>query len=496
MDVDCESLKESERHFRAIADSVPMLLWMSGSDKLCTFFNQAWLRFTGRTLEQELGNGWAEGVHPDDFKPRVQMYHAAFDARQPFEIEYRLRRHDGRYRWVLDVGTPHFADSGEFLGYIGSALDVTDRKAAERAMRDSEKLFHSMADSAPVLIWMSGPDKLGVFFNQGWLNFTGRTLEQELGDGWIDGVHPDDRQHCLDVCHATFDTRQPFEVEYRLRRRDGEYRWVLDKGTPRFAEDGEFLGYIGSAIDITDLKGTEDKNRALAHVQRLAIIGEMTAAVAHELRQPSTAIMSNADAALALLDSGEVPSSEMREIVTDIKRANLRANDVLGRIQDFVRKRETPMEVVDLNTLVSDVLLLIGGDTRKRRMKVRTELTENLPAVLGNRMQLQQVLINLLVNGMDAMSNTPDGKRGLVIQTSKPNGDARVQVAVSDSGPGIAPENVPRLFESFFTTRAEGMGLGLSIARSIVDSHGGRIWAENNSGSGATFQFTLPTVMD
>jgi C4-dicarboxylate-specific signal transduction histidine kinase len=183
--------------------------------------------------------------------------------------------------------------------------------------------------------------------------------------------------------------------------------------------------------------------------------------------------MSNAEAALVLLESGEAPSDEVREIVTDIKHANLRANEVLGRIQDFLRKREARIEVIDLNTVVSDVLLLVDGDARQRRIKIFTELGEDLPGVIGNRTQLQQVLINLLINGMDAMSSTLGDKRYLVIQTSKPDGEGRVEVAVSDAGSGIASGNMPRLFESFFTTRAEGMGLGLSIARSIVESHGG-----------------------
>ena len=377
--------------------------------------------------------------------------------------------------------------------YVIAAL-MEQRNAVERTLQESERRFRSVADSAPMMLWMTGQDKLCTFVNQGWLKFTGRTLEQELGNGWIESLHPDDRQHCLEIWEAAFDARKPVEVEYRLRRSDGEYRWVLDRGTARFAEDGAFLGYVGSVLDITDRKGTEDHNRALAHVQRLAIMGELTAAVAHELRQPSTAIMSNAEAALVLLESGEAPSDVLREIVTDIKRANIRANGVLGQIQDFLRKRETEMETIDLNTIVSDVLLLVTGDVRKRRMKIRAELGEGLPLVLGNRTQLQQVMMNLIVNGMDAMSNTPDGKRHLVIQTSKANGGGRVEVAVSDSGSGIASGNMPRLFESFFTTREEGMGLGLSIARSIVESHGGRIWARNNPEGGATFHFTVQTA--
>jgi PAS domain S-box-containing protein len=376
--------------------------------------------------------------------------------------------------------------------YVIAAL-IEQRSAVERAIQDSEKRFRSMANSTPALLWMTGPDKLATFLNAAWLKFTGRPLEQELGNGWLEDVHPEDRQHCDEFWDAAFDARRPGEVEYRLRRHDGEYRWVLDQGLPRFAENGEFLGYIGSVLDITDRKEAEESNRALAHVQRLAIIGELTAAVAHELRQPSAAILSNAEAALALLESGEAPSDEIREIVADIRRANLRANEVLGHIQDFLRKKEARMEPLDLNAVVADVLLLVAGDARKRRVQIRTELHDGLPLVLGNRTHLQQVLLNLIVNGMDAMSDTPNGESRITIRTAT-NGNGHVEVAVADCGSGVPSSSLPRLFESFFTTRADGMGLGLSIARSIIESHNGRIWADNNDGGGATFRFTMQSV--
>jgi signal transduction histidine kinase len=200
--------------------------------------------------------------------------------------------------------------------------------------------------------------------------------------------------------------------------------------------------------------------------------------------------MSNAEAALALLESGEAPSDEIREIVTDIKRANLRANEVLGHIQDFLRKRETPMESLDLNAVIGDVLLLVAGDARKRRVQIQTELHDGLPPVLGTRTHLQQVLLNLIVNGMDAMSNAPNGESRITIRTAI-NGDGHIEVAVADRGSGVPSSNLPRLFESFFTTRTDGMGLGLSIVRSIVESHHGRIWAHNNEGGGATFRFSV-----
>src|SRR5215471_5014979 len=412
-------------------------------------------------------------------------------------------------RFILE-GTPSDVGLGGMTLVFAGALSVAgynlnrslvetlrlkhDLVRHEYSLQESEQRFRAMANSAPALLWMTGPDKLCTFVNQSWLEFRGRTLKQELGNGWTDGVHPDDVQHCLEIYHSAFDARRPFEMEYRIKRYDGEYRWVLDVGRARVSGNGEFLGYVGSVLDITDRKAAEERNRALAHVQRLAIMGELTAAVAHELRQPSTAIMSNAEAALALLERGEPPLKEIHEIVTDIKRANLRANEVLGHIQDFVRKRETGRQPLDLNTVVSDVLLLLGGDSQKRRIQIRTELGKNLPPVVANRTHLQQVLFNLIVNAMDAMSNTPQEQRKLMIRTSKPRGAACVEVAVSDSGSGVASGNLPRLFDSFFTTKAEGMGLGLSIARSIVEAHGGRIWADNNSGGGATFHFTVQTL--
>ena len=368
---------------------------------------------------------------------------------------------------------------------------IEEKRAADRSLQDSEARFRSIANSAPALLWLAGPDKLCTFVNESWLAFRGRTFEQELGNGWTEGIHPDDLQHCFEVYHSNFDARRPFEMEYRIKRFDGEYRWVLDVGRPRFSSRGEFLGYAGSVLDITDRKDLEEKKRALAHVQRLAMIGELTAAIAHELRQPSAAIMSNAEAALVLLEKGDTPSGEIREILTDIRGANLRADAVLGHIRDFLRNREIEKRPLDLNTLVSDVLLLVSADSQKRRIRIRTELGEGLPLVVGNRTHLEQVLLNLVVNAMDAMLDTHPDKRNLTIRTSKPNGDARVEVAVVDSGFGITSGNLPRLFESFFTTRADGMGLGLSIARSIIESHGGRIWAGNNPEGGATFRFTL-----
>ena len=341
------------------------------------------------------------------------------------------------------------------------------------------------------MLWMSGPDKLCNFFNKGWLNFTGRTLGEEIGNGWVGGVHRDDLQHCLDVYLKSFDARIDFEMEYRLRRYDGEYRWILDRGSPRYGPNGDFLGYIGSAIDITDRKRADEADRHLAHTMRLAAAGQLTAMVAHEITQPLAAILSNADSGELLLESDNPSLEEIREIFDDIRRDNLRAHEAIRRIRNLMCKHDVQMEPFDLNETVSDVLRLAAGDAARRHVHIWRGFSPDLPLALGDRASLQQVLLNLLLNGMEAMRDTPLKERRLTVQTRVYGHDC-LEVAVSDCGCGINPERVPHIFESFFTTKADGMGLGLSIARSIIETHRGRIWAENNvTQGGATFHFTV-----
>jgi PAS domain S-box-containing protein len=370
------------------------------------------------------------------------------------------------------------------------AVLVEESRAIQDSLRESEDRFRNMADTAPVLIWISDRDKQCQFFNQGWLDFTGRKLEQERGDGWVASVHPDDVAHCRAVFRSSFDARKPFEIEYRLRRCDGEYRWILDRGVPRYGPNSDFLGYIGSAIDITDRKLAEEANLQLAHMQRLAVSGELTAMIAHEVRQPMTAILSNADAATKLLELPNPPLDEIHEIITDIRNDDLRADAAIRRIRALLQKRAPHMQELDLNKSVLEVLELVAGDAVRRRVQVLRELDPALPPAFGDATQMQQVLLNLVVNAMDALEGTPPSSCKVIVRTHR--GGEGVEVEVSDFGCGIAEDRLPSLFDAFFTTRADGMGLGLSIARSIIRAHRGRIEAENNPEGGATFRFSIP----
>jgi PAS domain S-box-containing protein len=369
------------------------------------------------------------------------------------------------------------------------------RKRAELVLRESEGRFRRMADTAPVMVWMSGADKGCTYFNKPWLDFTGQPVERQLGDGWSKGVHADDLQRCLDTYVQAFDARREFRMEYRLQRFDGEYRWILDTGVPRFESDGTFEGYIGSCIDITDEKAAEEELRnlreQLVRVGRVTTMGELAASIAHEVNQPLCAIISNAQAAQRMLAEGDVDIDEVREALADIMQDGQRASAVIARIRGYFQKVSGERSRVDFNNLIREVVALMRHDLAMRGVKVRLDLAEPLPPVQGDRVQLQQVVMNLMANAADAMDRVAKDWRQLVIR-SIADGTSTVVVAVQDTGVGLDSRDSERIFDAFFTTKPGGMGMGLAICKSIIQAHGGRIWASPNAGQGATVQFTLP----
>jgi PAS domain S-box-containing protein len=256
-----EELRLSETRFRDMADTSSVMIWIADTNKLCTYFNRTCMDFTGRTFEQLLGEGWLETVHEEDRDRCIAAYSSGYERREPFVLEYRILNAAGEFRWLYSTGAPRFASEGEFLGYIGSAFDITDRKLAEEAVRESEKLFRHMADSSAMLIWMSGTDPLVTFVNKQCMDFTGLSKEAMLGERWLELIHEEDRQRCIDIYIAAYERREPFVYEYRIRHADGEFHWLYSTSAPRFASDGEFLGYIGSCVDITDRKLVEEAVR-------------------------------------------------------------------------------------------------------------------------------------------------------------------------------------------------------------------------------------------
>ncbi|HYJ06485.1 MAG TPA: PAS domain-containing protein [Chthoniobacterales bacterium] len=494
------ALRESDTRMNLAASAANLALWVWDIEK-----DDIWITEKGRELfgfaknESIAFTQFLGVVHKDDRARMQQLVQDALARGSEYESEYRIVRADGKTMWVAGYGQVELDAQGKPGCMRGVSRDITKRKMAEEALRESEARFRTVADVAPVMIWMSDTDKKGVFFNKGWLEFTGQTVDDEMGAGWLKGVHAEDLPHCLDVCGIAFSKREPFTVEYRLRRRDGEYRWLLDTGTPRFEADGTFLGYIGSCIDIGQRKQAELDHQLqsmeLARVGRLALMGELAASLAHEVNNPLGAMVTNASAGQRLLSHGQLRTEELRDLLADIVADGHRAREVIQGIRNMVRKGEASHSLVDIQEVIRDLLRIVRADAIARNVSLIAEVDPNAGVVLGDRVQLLQVLLNLTMNAFEALTVIRADARRVIIR-AEPAENENICVRVRDTGPGFPDGIVEQLFEAFFSTKAEGTGMGLAIARSIIEAHGGTLSGENCANGGALFTICLPEARE
>ncbi|HEX6396470.1 MAG TPA: PAS domain S-box protein, partial [Steroidobacteraceae bacterium] len=275
------ALRESELRFRTTANAAPVLIWMSGPDKRCTWFNQRWLDFVGRAIEQELGDGWCDNLHPADFDRVLDTYHAAFDARRSYEMEYRLQRDDGAWRWLLERGTPNIGPNGEFAGYIGTCIDITEHRETVEALRESRARFKTLTESLPQMIWTCTRDGYVDYLSRQWLDYTGRSEAQQLGKGWLEQVHPDDRVKVEMQWSLVIGTGDVFDMSYRIRRVDGAYRWFKTRAVPLRDPAGRILKWFGSNTDIEDFVNAS--NKVAVQLERMQLLDRITHAIgAHQ----------------------------------------------------------------------------------------------------------------------------------------------------------------------------------------------------------------------
>jgi PAS domain S-box-containing protein len=367
---------------------------------------------------------------------------------------------------------------------------VRERTDKERALKESEARYRAVVEDQTELICRFLPDGTYTFVNDAYCRYFDSSPEQLLGRSFWTFLPPGEHEGARRFLESITPEHPIATREHEVVTAKGELRWHQWTDRALIGPHGRIVEYQAVGRDITERKHLEEAMRGLAHVERLAVVGELTGSIAHEVTQPLTAILANAEAAERQLRSPAPPLDEIRAILADIRHDDLRASEVLQRMRALLRKREPVISTFRTDGLVADVLALIRAEARRRRVTVETS-ADPTPDVDGDRVLLQQVLLNLIMNGMEAMSAVSEDRRRLDV-CSEREGSAHVRISVSDRGEGIPPDSLARVFESFYTTKEHGMGLGLPIARSIVELHDGRIWAENRPDGGARFCFTLP----
>jgi PAS domain S-box-containing protein len=361
-------------------------------------------------------------------------------------------------------------------------------------LRSSEEKYRTVVDSQTDLICRYLPDTTLTFVNEAYCRFFGLPREELIGRRFVDLIPEASRDRARSHVQSLLDNPRVEVDEHEVLCSDGTVGWQQWTDYAVFGRDGAIQEFQGIGRDVTDRKRVQEAEGRLANASRLTVLGELATSIAHEIRQPLGAILSNTEAAEMLLDSGERDEAritEIRAILSDIHREDLRASEVIQHIRSLMQHRPPEIEPLDVNSVARDVVRFVTPDARERRVRIDLDLTDPLPLVHGDQVQLQQVLLNLVVNGMEAMAGTPEPLRRLRIRTAF-DGQGQIVLEVGDAGHGIAADMLPRLFQSFVTTRRDGLGLGLSLSRSIIESHGGTIRAENNPKRGATFRCSLP----
>ena len=352
-----------------------------------------------------------------------------------------------------------------------------------------------MVETIPTFAWTALPDGAVDFVNHHWVEYTGLSTEKTMGSGWKAAVHPADLPRYEETQRNSVASGKPFEHEVRFRRAaDGEYRWFLNRGVPLRDSASKIVKWYGISTDIEDRKRAENERERLrqleadlAHVNRVSTLGEMAASLAHEIKQPISAAITSANSCLEWLAHEPPNLDRARAAASKVDKYGNRAAEIIDRIRSFYKKSSPQRELVDVNGIIQEMLTLLDGEATRSLIAMRTELSGELPKIMVDRVQLQQVFMNLMLNAIEAMR---DSAGELTVRSGLQDG--QLQFSVSDTGVGLPMEKMDQIFSAFYTTKPQGSGMGLAISRSIVESHGGRLWATSNEGRGATFHFTLP----
>jgi PAS domain S-box-containing protein len=493
------ALQESEQRFRTLFEESPLAIGLSREGRIL-YTNKKYLEMFGYEGVEELRGRPVREQWAPECREELEERSRRRDLGLPVSPEFEglgLRK-DGSHFPVHAFAT--HVQLADGMASIGFLADVTDHKRAEAALRESEERFRQVAENVADFIWEVDAEGLYRYTSPSVEKILGYRAEELVGKvHFYDLFAPEVRDELKAAALDVFAAKQAFRAFPNPNvSKDGRVVHLETSGAPVLDAAGNLLGYRGADTDVTERKWAaleaDRLRRELAHISRVTMMGELTASLAHELNQPLTAIVTNAHAGERYLAAPAPPLEELREILVDVAADAQRAGEVISRLRSLLKKDATRFLPLDLNELIREVVALTQTDAIIRNQPIALALAPDLPPVRGDRVQLQQVLLNLVLNGMEAMEPQAPAARQLCIQTL--GAGTGVRVGVQDRGPGVPPDKLETVFDTFFTTKAHGMGLGLAISRSIVEAHGGRIWAENNPERGASFWFSLPVSRD
>ncbi|MET0710230.1 MAG: PAS domain S-box protein, partial [Tardiphaga sp.] len=489
-------LAEREAKIRRLVDSNIIGVFFARQGRIFEA-NDAFLRMLGYDREDLAWGrvGWAD-LTPPEWRERDRLTRALLDSTgivPPFEKEYF--RKDGSRVPVL-IGATLFKPGGD--EGVAFVLDLTGQKRVEKALRESERSLRSAIDGIPGLVGILAPNGDIEAVNRQIIEYCGQPLEELKNWGTNGTVHHEDLPHVAEVFMKSIASGIPYQIEQRLRRFDGEYRWFDNRGIPVRDDTGRIVRWYVLLTDIEDRTQARARLQQMqsdfAHMNRVSMMGEFAATLSHEILHPIATARNNAWSGMRFLEMNPPNLDKAKVALGCVVRDADRAKDIVGRMRDQIKKAPPRKERFDLNAAINEVLVLAKSVTHRNGVSVETRLVGGLLPVLGDRIQLQQVLLNLILNAAEAMGSVEERAREVLISTELDQ--AGTLVAVRDSGPGIDPAHLDRVFDAFYTTKFSGTGMGLSICRSIVHAHGGKLWAEANEPRGAVFQFTLPAAQE
>ncbi|MBY5406394.1 PAS domain-containing sensor histidine kinase [Rhizobium leguminosarum] len=494
------ALAASEENLSLIINSLPVLVWSARPDGSADFVNKSWLDYAGRPADQILEWGFLDLYHPDDSPGMVDIWKRDLEHSDHTVLKGRIRGADGKYRWFYFSGRK-LVDANGVVRWFGVNIDIEDLQRAENALRESEAALREsehklnlIINTIPAMAWSCTSDGRLEYFNRNLIDYVGLPSEEIVGFGFYRMFHPDDVEPMRMAWDDIVASKKSRPVDARIRRADGEYRWFNLRQSPLLDPDGNVVRWYGVVVDIEDRKRAEESLRQsqsdLAHVTRMTATGELAVSIAHEVNQPLMAIVTNAGTCLRWLQPGHTDLEQARVAAERIVRDGHRAGDIITSIRAMAQKLPARIELTDFKPAVREVLDLLTGELQRRGIELSLDMAATPIEVVGDRTQLQQVVLNLVMNSAEAMTASSTAKH---INIRCAVEEQLVSVSVSDTGRGVPIHELERVFEAFYSTKADGIGMGLSICRSIVEAHGGRIWASlGENGDGALFTFTLP----